>query len=88
MVETFARRLQSQERVTQQIADCIDERLRPRGVGVVVEAEHLCMSMRGVQAPGVKTVTSALHGQVRDDPRTRNEFLALAGAGAGAGARP
>jgi len=82
VVETFARGLQSQERLTQQVADWIDERLRPRGVGVVLEAEHLCMSLRGVQARGARTLTSALHGLVRDDARTRQEFLALTGAGA------
>lgn len=81
VVETFARGLQSQEQLTQQVADWIDEHLGPRGVGVVLEAEHLCMSLRGVQARGVKTVTSALHGLVRDDARTRQEFLALVGAG-------
>ena len=77
VVETFARGLQSQERLTQQIAHWIDGHLGARGVGVVLEAEHLCMSLRGVQAQGVKTVTSALHGLVRDDARTRQEFLAL-----------
>jgi GTP cyclohydrolase I len=81
VVETFARGLQSQEQLTQEVADWIDEHLGPRGVGVVLEAEHLCMSLRGVQARGVKTVTSALHGLVRDDARTRQEFLALVGAG-------
>ena len=60
-----------------QIADWLQERLAPKGVGVVLEAEHLCMSLRGVQKFGAKTVTSALHGLVRDDPRTRQEFLAL-----------
>lgn len=83
VVETFARGLQSQEQLTQQVADWIDQRLGPRGVGVVLEAEHLCMSLRGVEARGVKTVTSALHGLVRDDARTRQEFLALTGAGRG-----
>jgi GTP cyclohydrolase I len=81
VVEMFARDLQVQERLTTQIADWIDEELRPKGVGVVLEAEHLCMSMRGVQKFGATTVTSALHGQVRDDPRTRQEFLALATKG-------
>ena len=55
----------------------LQERLEPRGIGVVLEAEHLCMSLRGVQKPGSRTVTSALHGLIRDDPRTRAEFLAL-----------
>jgi GTP cyclohydrolase I len=77
VVESFARRLQVQERMTVQIADWIEEYLEPRGVGVVLEAEHLCMSLRGVQKPGTVTVTSALHGIVRDDARTRQEFLAF-----------
>ena len=80
VVEMFARDLQVQERLTKQVADWLAERLRPRGVGVVIEAEHMCMSLRGVQKPGARTLTSALHGLVRDDPRTRQEFLALAGA--------
>jgi GTP cyclohydrolase I len=79
VVELFARDLQVQERLTTQIADWIQERLAPKGVGVVLEAEHLCMSLRGVQKFGATTVTSALLGQVRDDPRTRGEFLALSG---------
>jgi GTP cyclohydrolase I len=78
VVELFARDLQVQERLTQQIADWLDERLAPRGVGVVLEAEHLCMSLRGVQKHGARTVTSALHGLVREDSRTRQEFLDLA----------
>lgn len=77
VVEMFARDLQVQERLTTQIANWLQERLEPKGVGVVLEAEHQCMSMRGVQKFGATTVTSALHGQVRDDPRTRGEFLAL-----------
>lgn len=77
VVELFARDLQVQERLTTQIADWVQEQLAPKGVGVVLEAEHLCMSMRGVQKFGATTVTSALLGQVRDDPRTRQEFLAL-----------
>jgi GTP cyclohydrolase I len=77
VVELLARDLQVQERLTTQIADWIQEQLEPRGIGVVLEAEHLCMSLRGVQAFGATTVTSALHGVVRDDPRTRQEFLAL-----------
>jgi len=79
VVELFARRLQVQERLTADVAAWIDEHLEPKGVGIVVEAEHLCMSLRGVQKPGTVTVTSALRGLVRDDPRTRQEFLALAG---------
>ena len=77
VVESFARRLQVQERMTVQIADWVEEYLNPRGVGVVLEAEHMCMSLRGVQKPGTMTVTSALHGIVRDDARTRQEFLAF-----------
>src|SRR5947208_14084501 len=78
VVELFARDLQVQERMTQQIADWLSEHLAPRGVGVVIEAEHLCMSLRGVQKRGARTVTSALHGLVREDSRTRQEFLDLA----------
>jgi GTP cyclohydrolase IA len=79
VVDHFSRRLQVQERLTAQVANFIAETLQPKGVGVVLEAEHLCMSMRGVRANGARTVTSALKGLVRDDPRTRSEFLALAG---------
>jgi len=79
VVEHFARDLQLQERFTTQVADCLQEQLEPKGVGVVLEAEHLCMSLRGVQKAGARTVTSALHGLVRDDPRTREEFLSLTG---------
>src|SRR5881392_198492 len=77
VVELYARDLQIQERLTTQIADRLVQELQPKGVGVVLEAEHLCMSLRGVQKLGAKTVTSALHGLVRDDPRTRQEFLSL-----------
>ncbi len=77
VVEYYARRLQLQERLTTQVANWLDEPLEPRGVGVVLEAEHLCMSLRGVQTAGANTVTSALRGAVRDDPRTRQEFLSL-----------
>jgi GTP cyclohydrolase I len=77
IVDLFARDLQVQERLTTQVADWLEERLEPRGVGVIVQAEHLCMSLRGVQKPGALTVTSALRGIVRDDPRTRQEFLSL-----------
>jgi GTP cyclohydrolase IA len=77
VVELFARDLQLQERLTKQIAGWVQEQLEPKGVGVVLEAEHLCMSLRGVQKFGATTVTSALHGLIRDDPRTRQEFLAL-----------
>ena len=79
VVELFARRLQVQERLTKQIADWLVHHLHPKGVGVVVEAEHLCMTLRGVQATGSRTVTSSLHGLLRDDPGSRAEFLALAG---------
>lgn len=77
LVECFARRLQIQERMVTQIADTIDEALRPLGVGVIIEAEHLCMTMRGVQKPGTKTVTSAMRGIFIHAPQTRSEFLAL-----------
>ncbi len=79
VVELFARELQLQERLTCQVADWLRDNLSPKGVGVVIEAEHMCMSLRGVQKPGSRTVTSALHGLVREDPRTRQEFLALTG---------
>ena len=79
VLELFARDLQVQERLTQQVADWLQEHLAPRGVGVVVEAEHLCMSLRGVRAAGSRTVTSALHGLLRDDARSRAEFFALTG---------
>jgi GTP cyclohydrolase I len=77
VVDLFARDLQVQERLTEQIAGWLDANLRAKGLGVVLEAEHMCMSMRGVQKPGARTVTSALRGTVRDDPRTRQEFLNL-----------
>src|SRR3954454_7704888 len=77
VVDLFARRLQVQERMTVQIADWLERELAPKGIGVVLEAEHLCMSLRGVQKPGARTITSALRGIVRDDPRTRQEFLGL-----------
>jgi GTP cyclohydrolase I len=78
IVDHFARDLQVQERLTEQVADWLDDHLRAKGIGVVLQAEHLCMSLRGVQKPGARTVTSALRGVVRDDPRTRQEFLDLA----------
>ena len=78
-VERFSRDLQVQERLTRQVAGWIDEQLRPLGVGVVLEAEHLCLSLRGAQARGTRTVTSAFTGVVRDDARTRREFLARCG---------
>ena len=77
VVELFSRDLQIQERLTAQIADWLQQELEPKGVGVVLEAEHLCMSLRGAQTFGAKTLTSALRGCVRDDPHTRQEFLAL-----------
>jgi GTP cyclohydrolase IA len=77
VVELFARRLQLQERLTTQVAGWLQAKLAPKGVGVVLEAEHLCMTLRGVQATGTRTVTSTLHGRLRDDPRSRQEFLAL-----------
>jgi GTP cyclohydrolase IA len=78
VVELFARRLQLQERLTTQVADWLQAQLAPKGVGVVLEAEHQCMTLRGVRAAGARTVTSALHGRLRTDPRSRQEFLALA----------
>lgn len=77
VVEMFAGGLQIQERLTVQVADWLAEHLEPKGVGVVIEAEHLCMTLRGVQAHGARTVTSSLRGLLRDDARTRAEFLAL-----------
>ncbi len=79
LVEHFAARPQTQERLTRQVADCLLERLRPRGAGVVLEAEHTCMTLRGVRATGATTITSALLGCLRADPRSRAEFFALAG---------
>ena len=78
IVDMFARRLQVQERLTEEIAAAIEDVLQPRGVGVVIEAAHLCMMMRGVEKQSSKTITSALRGIFRSDPRTREEFLALA----------
>jgi GTP cyclohydrolase I len=78
IVEVFARRLQVQERLTEQIAQAIEEVLAPRGVGVVIECEHLCMMMRGVEKQNSRTITSALRGVFREDHRTREEFLSLA----------
>jgi len=75
LVDGYARRLQVQERMTTQIADTMEKVLAPRGVLVVVEAEHLCMSMRGVKKPGTLTITSAVRGLFRDDPRTRAEAM-------------
>jgi GTP cyclohydrolase I len=77
VVEVFARRLQVQERLTEQVASAIMDVLRPQGVGVVIEAAHLCMMMRGVEKQNSKTVTSAMKGVFRDDLRIRDEFLRL-----------
>ncbi len=80
VVDLFARDLQVQERLTTQVADWIEAQLAPQGVGVIIEAEHQCMSLRGVQKAGSRTVTSALRGSIKEDPRTRQEFLSLARA--------
>jgi GTP cyclohydrolase I len=79
VLEYFARDLQVQERLTKQVADWLQGELAPRGVGVVIEAEHMCMSLRGVKVVGSTTTTSALHGAIREDARTRDEFFALCG---------
>ncbi|MCA8957306.1 MAG: GTP cyclohydrolase I FolE [Planctomycetes bacterium] len=81
LVDVYARRLQVQERLTQQIAHALDSVLQPRGVGVVVQAAHLCMMMRGVQKQNSSTVTSCLTGLFRRDERTRAEFMSLVTAG-------
>lgn len=78
MVELHARRPTTQERLTKRIADHLEQELHPIGVGVVVEAEHTCMTLRGARAPGARTLTSTVHGRLREDPRSRAEFLALA----------
>ncbi len=77
LVDVYARRLQVQERLTQQIASALDEVLQPKGVGVVIQAAHLCMMMRGVQKQNSSTITSCLKGLFRSDERTRSEFMAL-----------
>lgn len=77
MVELHARRPQTQERLTKRIADHLRAELDPKGVGVVIEAEHTCMSLRGARSPGARTITSAMLDELRDDPRSRAEFLAL-----------
>jgi GTP cyclohydrolase I len=77
LVDVFARRLQVQERLTRQIADVIEDAVAPQGVGVVLEAEHLCMMMRGVEKQSSTTVTSAMRGVFREEQQTRNEFLSL-----------
>lgn len=78
LVEAFARRPQVQERLTAQVADWLRDHLGPRGVGVIVEAEHLCMTIRGVRSHGARTVTTTMHGHLRDEPAARREFLDLA----------
>jgi GTP cyclohydrolase I len=79
IVEAYAKRLQIQEKMTAQIANCIQEVLEPRGVAVVIEAAHQCMTTRGIRKPGVAMVTSRMLGAFRDDPSTRREFLAMIG---------
>jgi GTP cyclohydrolase IA len=81
IVDMYARRLQIQERLTSEIAEAIQEAVRPLGVGVVIEASHLCMMMRGVEKQNSMTITSALLGEFRNDAKTRDEFLRLAHAG-------
>ncbi|MFQ6227758.1 GTP cyclohydrolase I FolE [Nocardia sp. NPDC002869] len=81
IVEHFSRRPQVQERLTKQVADWLDRHLQPKGVGVVIEAEHTCMTLRGVQAVGTTTVTSTLLGTLREDARSRQEFFSLTGIG-------
>jgi len=77
VVELFASDLQVQERLTQQVADWLEAHVAPRGIGVVLEAEHMCMSLRGVRSHGARTLTSAVRGLIRDDERSRQEFFAL-----------
>ena len=84
VVDMYSRELQVQERMTAQVANWLEDTLQPRGVGVVLEAEHLCMTVRGVRAPGSRTTTSSVRGLLRTDPRTRTEFFALVGAATGA----
>ena len=78
LADCFARRLQVQERMTQQIADALNEHLKPKGVGVVIKARHMCMESRGICRQGHHTVTTALHGVIKDEPETRAEFLRMA----------
>ena len=84
IVDVYAHRLQIQEKLTAQIANTINEVLQPRGVGVVIEAAHQCMTTRGIRKPGVTMVTSRMLGAFRDDPATRREFMSLIGAHSGA----
>ena len=83
IVGHFASRPQTQERLTTQVASSLDDHLLPRGVGVVIEAEHTCMTLRGARAPGATTTTSSLRGVIKESPSTRAEFLALVGRGRG-----
>jgi GTP cyclohydrolase I len=85
VVDVFASRLQVQERLTEQVARALESALHPRGIGVVIEAQHLCMMMRGVQKQNSRTITSALRGSFRDDAKTRDEFLRLAYANSSPG---
>ena len=77
LVDGYAKRPQVQERLTQQVADWLEAHVAPRGIGVVLEAEHMCMSLRGVRSHGARTLTSAVRGLIRDDERSRQEFFAL-----------
>lgn len=77
IVDVFSQRLQVQERLTSQIADCLNDALKPNGIGVVIEAVHLCMAMRGVRKQEVFTTTSAMRGSFKSDPKTRSEFLSF-----------
>jgi len=79
VVDAYAKRLQVQEKMTAQIADCIEDVLQPRGVAVVIEAAHQCMTTRGVHRPGVSLVTSRMTGDFRNNPMTRREFLSIIG---------
>jgi GTP cyclohydrolase I len=80
VLEAYAKRLQIQEKLTAQVANCIQDVLKPKGVAVVIEAQHQCMTTRGIHKPGVSMVTSRMLGAFRDDPSTRREFLAMIGA--------
>lgn len=79
LVDMYARRLQNQERLTSQVAKALSELIKPRGVGVILEAQHLCMMARGVEKQGSKVITSAMHGLFKKELNTRNEFLRLIG---------
>lgn len=84
VIECFARRLQLQERLTNDVADAFMDCVRPKGMGIIITAEHTCMTTRGVNKPGTRTVTSAMRGIFKDDDKTRNEFLELIKIGGGA----